>query len=201
MEIHSIMSKRYGGMLQQMSHVLIDGDNVIMIDAGAEVQDVESVIGDKKVLAVLITHCHFDHVCCVEDYVEKWNADVYVKEGAEEKFSDAHKNCSVLIGENSVFQVPQKNIKYYAEKLKIADFDIDVYFTPGHAADCVCLCVEKKLFCGDLVLGGTTGRCDLYDSSYFEMEKSLAKLEEIDFDTAYPGHYDTLTKAEVLNSF
>ena len=68
-------------------------------------------------------------------------------------------------------------------------------------ADSVCLLIQKNLFCGDLVLGGTTGRCDLYDSSYFEMEKSLEKLKSIDFEIAYPGHYDTLTKDEVLNSF
>lgn len=201
MEVHSIRSKKYGGMLHQMSHLLIDGDNVIMIDAGAEVEDVKNIIGDKKVLAVLITHCHFDHTWCIEDYVKEWDLDVYVCEGAEEKFLDSNKNCSCLVGHEIVFDVPQKNIKYYAEKLQIADFNIDVYFTPGHAADCVCLLVEKKLFCGDLVLGGTVGRCDLYDSSYFEMEKSLAKLETIDFEIAYPGHYDTLTKDEVLNSF
>lgn len=201
MEIYSIRSKKYGGMLHQKTHVLVDGENVVIVDAGAEVEDVKNIIGNKKVFAVLITHCHFDHTWCIEDYIKEWNMDIYICEGAEEKFLDEKKNGSFLVGHEITFNVPQKNIKYYAEKLQIADFSIDVYFTPGHASDCVCLLVDKNLFCGDLVLGGTTGRCDLYDSSYFEMEKSLAKLENIDFEIAYPGHYDMLTKDEVLNSF
>ena len=184
-----------------MTHVLVNEDEAIIIDAGGDVDDLKQVIGDKKVLAILITHVHFDHICCIEEYIKEWNADVYIVQGAEAKFVDAEKNCSYLIGENSTYNVPQKNIKYYAEKLKIGSFNIEVIFTPGHSEDSVCLLLEKNLFCGDLVLGGTTGRCDLYGGSYEKMQNSLAKLEYIDFEVAYPGHYDKLTKSEVLNSF
>lgn len=201
MDIYSIRSRKYGSVLHQMTHVLVKGDEVVIVDAGADVQDVKQVVHDKKVLAVLITHCHFDHICCIEDYIKEWNLSVYIANGAEEKFADSMKNGSYLIGQKYTFNVPQKNIKYYAEKLKIGGFEFDVIETPGHSADSVCLLIHKKLFCGDLVLGGTTGRCDLYDSSYFQMEESLAKLAKLDFEVAYPGHYDTLTKDEVLNSF
>ena len=63
------------------------------------------------------------------------------------------------------------------------------------------LLIEKSLFCGDLVLGGSIGRTDLYDSSNIEMRNSLEKLKNIDFETAYPGHYETMSKDEVLNCF
>jgi hypothetical protein len=52
-----------------------------------------------------------------------------------------------------------------------------------------------------LVLGGTIGRTDLYDSSFIQMKSSLEKLEYIDFEMAYPGHYEAMTKQEVLNCF
>ena len=46
--------------------------------------------------------------------------------GAEEKFKSAELNCSYLFRADMVFDVPQKNIKYYAEKLKLGGFLIDV---------------------------------------------------------------------------
>lgn len=201
MEIHSIQSKAYKGILHQMSYVLTEGDDAVIIDAGANVEDVKEVVKDKKVNAILLTHLHFDHIWCIEDYLKEWNTDVYVVSGAEEKFSNPELNCSYLMRLDLSFNVPQNNIKYYTEKLEFGKISIDVIFTPGHSADSVCLLVNKNLFCGDLVLGGTIGRTDLYDSSFIDMQKSLEKLKLIDFDFAYPGHYDRLSKQEVLNSF
>ena len=67
-----------------------------------------------KVLAVFLTHLHFDHICCLEDYLKEWNdADVYIVQGAEEKFLDPQKNCSFIFHENLRLNVPQKNIKYF----------------------------------------------------------------------------------------
>ena len=202
MKIHIVKAKAYGAVLDQNTYVLEKGNEVVLIDAGAELEDVKKVVGNKKVLAVLLTHLHFDHICCLEDYLKEWNdADVYIVQGAEEKFLDPQKNCSFIFHENLRLNVPQKNIKYYAEKLKIGDYKIDVIFTPGHSADCVCLLIEKNLFCGDLVLGGSIGRCDLYDSDYGLMWDSLEKLKNIDFNMAYPGHYYEMTKDDVLKSF
>lgn len=201
MEIHSIRAKAYRGVLDQKTYVLTKDDEAIIIDAGADLDDVKAVVQNKKVLAVLVTHLHFDHIWYIEEYVKEWNMNVYLVQGAEEKFSSAKLNCSYLIRQDMTFSIAQKNIKYYAEKLRIGSFQVDVIFTPGHSADSVCLLIDKNLFCGDLVLGGTVGRTDLYDSSYVQMEQSLEKLKFIDFEKAYPGHYDTLTKEEVLNSF
>lgn len=202
MKINIIRSKEFGGILDQKTYVLEKDDGVIIIDAGASVADLKNVIQGKKVFAVLLTHLHFDHICCLGEYLNEWSdLTVFIVKGFEDKFLDSKKNCSFIFNENLTIDVPQKNIKYYAEKLKIADFEIDVIFTPGHSADCVCLLIDKMLFCGDLVLGGSIGRCDLYDSDISQMWDSLEKLESIDFEWAFPGHYEKMTKNEVLKSF
>lgn len=201
MEIVAIKSKAYKGILDQKTYVLSQGDEVVIIDAGADTEDVKEVVQNKKVLAVLLTHLHFDHIYEIEGYLKEWNMPVYIAPNAEDKFGDFMKNCSYIFRTELVFNVPQKNIKYYAEKLKIGSFEIDVFFTPGHSQDSVCLLINKNLFCGDLVLGGTIGRTDLYDSSFIQMKSSLEKLEYIDFEMAYPGHYEAMTKQEVLNCF
>ncbi len=201
MEIFAVTATAYRGILNQKTYVVTNENEAIIIDAGAELADVKKYVQDKKVLAILCTHLHFDHVWCIEDYLKEWNADVYVVEGAEEKFYNTDHNCSYLIRKSMVFNVDKKYIKYYENHLKIGDFDIDVFFTPGHSKDSVCLLIEKNLFCGDLVLGGSIGRTDLYDSDEGDMEDSLNKLEQIDFDYAYPGHYDIMSKKQAIRCF
>ena len=201
MKIQAVTARAHRGVLNQKTYVLTNKDEAIIIDAGAELSDVKPFVLGKKVLAILVTHLHFDHIWRIEDYLKEWNADVYIVEGAEEKFLKPELNCSFMLGENAVFSVEQKNIKYYAEKLKIGSFDIDVIPTPGHSADSVCLLIGKSLFCGDLVLGGSIGRTDLCDSNEFDMQNSLEKLKYIDFEFAYPGHYNVMSKKEVLECF
>ena len=201
MNIEAIRAKAYRGIFNQKTYVVSNDNEAIIIDAGADLEDVKQSVKSKKVLGILLTHLHFDHIWYIEDYVKEWDADVYMVQGAEEKLEKSELNCSFIIGADMTFDIAQKNIKYYAEKLKLGSFDIDVIMTPGHSADSVCLLIEKNLFCGDLVLGGTIGRTDLYDSSEFDMWQSLDKLKYIDFEMAYPGHYEQMTKKEVLRCF
>ena len=201
MEIIEVVATAHNGILNQKTYVLIKGKNAIIIDAGAELEDVKKVVQNKKVLAVLITHCHFDHIWCVEDYLKEWNIPVYISSGAEEKFLDPYKNCSNIIGDKKVFDIENEKIKHHEDNLKIGNFDIEVIKTPGHSADLVSFLIEKNLFSGDLVLGRSIGRTDLYDSDDRDMWDSLEKLEKIDFQMAYPGHYEPMTKQETLKCF
>ncbi len=201
MEILEVVATAHNGILNQKTYVLVKGKNAIIIDAGAELEDVKKVVQNKKVLAVLITHCHFDHIWCVEDYIKEWDMPVYIFGGAEEKFLDSNKNCSNIIRDRKTFDVNQDNIRYFEDRFKVGDFEIEVIKTPGHSADSVSFLIEKSLFPGDLVLGGSIGRTDLYDSNDRDMWDSLEKLEKIDFEMAYPGHYESMTKQETLNCF
>lgn len=201
MEIVEVVATAHNGILNQKTYVVSKGKSAIIIDAGAELEDVKRAAGGKKILAVLITHCHFDHIWCVEDYVKEWNVPVYISSGAEEKLADAYKNCSNIIGDKRVFEIAQENLRHHEDTLHIGDFEIEVIKTPGHSADLVSFLIEKNLFPGDLVLGGSIGRTDLYDSDFGDMWDSLEKLKNIDFEMAYPGHYEPMTKAETLKCF
>lgn len=200
MEINSVLSTAYRGILEQKTHILTKGNEAIIIDAGADIEDIKPFVEGKKVLAVLVTHLHFDHIWFIEEYLKEFGCDVYIVAGAEDKFGSASLNCSYLLRLDMTFSVNKEKIKYLSEKLKIGSFDISVIFTPGHSADSVCYLIEKNLFCGDLVLGGSIGRTDLYDSSDIQMEQSLEKLKYLDFDMAYPGHYEPMSKERVLKS-
>lgn len=195
-QITTIKSKFLRGVFEQNTYVLTNKNEAVIIDAGADLEDVKNAVAGKKVLAILITHLHFDHLWYIEDYVNEFGCDVFVQEGAEIKLTDPRLNAS-FIAENMTFNLSKKFIKYYAKKLTIGSFDFEVYFTPGHASDCVCILWEKNLFAGDTVFADGIGRTDLVDSNPFEMVNSLKTILSIDFDVAYAGHYKHASKKEI----
>ncbi len=197
-QLKVIKSKFLKNMFDQNTYVLISGDDAIIIDAGAELEDVKACVNGKNVLAVLLTHLHFDHTWNIEDYVKEFNCDVYVVENQENRFLDVKLNASFMVRQNITKNVAKNNIKYYAENLKIGNFELKIIFTPGHTADGVCVLWQDKLFTGDTIFADGVGRCDLYDSNSFEMKNSLQKLVDIDFSVAYPGHYEAASKDKIL---
>jgi glyoxylase-like metal-dependent hydrolase (beta-lactamase superfamily II) len=199
-EIVRLKSKYMHGVMEQNTYVLLNGKFALIIDAGAEIEEVKEVIGKRKVVGVMLTHLHFDHFWYVEKYVEEFDTEAYVVEGYENKFSDAVLNGSYLIRKPIEKNVSKKRIKYYAKNLKLENFEVEVINSPGHAEDCVCLLIEKNLFTGDTIFSDCIGRIDLKDSSKDQMIESLENIKEIDFETAFPGHYESATKQEILKT-
>lgn len=197
-EIKIVKSKFLRNMFDQNTYVIESKKGVILIDAGAEVEDIKSVIKNKKVVAVLMTHLHFDHFWNIEQYVEEWGCDVYVVAGEEKRFENVDLNASFMVRMSLVKNIDQKFIKYYAEKLNIDGLEFSVINTPGHTSDGVCILWKDNLFSGDTVFADGIGRTDLKDSNPFEMKNSLEKILNLDFKTAYPGHYEPATKDKVV---
>ena len=177
----------------------ISGKEAVIIDAGAELEDVKKAVKGKRVLAVLLTHIHFDHIFNLEKYISEFDCDVYIKNGAEKSFKNARENASVLIGTELKFKVPEKNIKHYTENLKLGEFKIKVISTPGHTKDSVCLLIDDDLFVGDLVFSDTIGRTDLVGGDMGDMQESLKKIKELSYKTAHTGHY-VVAKKETIDS-
>ena len=196
-EIKTIKSKFLKNIFEQNTYVLINKNEAIIVDAGAEIEDVKEVVGKRKVLAVLITHAHFDHTWHLEKYVNEFVCDVYVCEGDEKRFLDERLNGSFIVRQKIYQNVDKKFVKYYAEKLKIGSFDLKVFFTPGHTSDCVCILWNKNLFTGDTVFADGIGRTDLDDSNVYEMKNSISKILDIEFDVALPGHYESADKNKI----
>jgi glyoxylase-like metal-dependent hydrolase (beta-lactamase superfamily II) len=190
----TVKSKFMMNLFDQNTYVLSNKKEAIIIDAGAELEDVLEAVENKKVLGVLMTHLHFDHFWNIDEYLDKFDCPVYVVHGFENKFEKPELNCSPIVKKEIVKNVKKEQIKYYENHLKIGSFDIDVFFTPGHSADCVCLLVGDKLFSGDTVFVDGVGRTDLYDSDNNQMADSLEKIKEIKYSEIYPGHYEKSTK-------
>ena len=153
---------------------------------------------DVKIVAILITHGHFDHICALEEVCKEFpDANVYISEDEFEFLTNVDLNLS---GEPDVEEEGVPKLTYVPTHLlkvndgdiiKEAGFEIKVIATPFHTRGSVCFYIEKEqaLFSGDTLFFTTIGRTDLPTGSNRTIESSLAKLKELpDGIKVYPGH-------------
>ena len=165
MEIKKVIT----GYLDENCYVLIQDGTCLVVDPGDDYNKIKDTIGDNKVLGVLITHSHFDHIGALRNFLTKRSIKIFKKSNLED-------NKSYSIG----------------------SFQFKSLYTPGHSKDSVTFFFEgeKCMFVGDFIFKEGIGRCDLPGGSSVEMKDSIQKLLSYEEDiTLYPGHNDTTTLA------
>lgn len=75
------------GELRCNCYVLSIDDECLVIDPGAEYDKIKEVIGNKKVIAILITHNHFDHVGALDNFDVRYIYDFSNLEEKEYEFN------------------------------------------------------------------------------------------------------------------
>ncbi len=193
MEIKQIVSSFLGSN----TYVIENGDNVLIIDAGAELNKVLEVVGLKKVCGVLLTHLHFDHVYFLNDYVKHFGCKVYLKDS--KNVDNKNYTLSAMVGGVNL----PKNC--YVDLMQVDNINIDSFnvlccLTPGHSADSMCYVIEDNLFSGDTLFNGTIGRTDLPTSSVKDMLASLEKLKTLTFKTCFSGHGESSNYDEQIEN-
>jgi glyoxylase-like metal-dependent hydrolase (beta-lactamase superfamily II) len=161
------------GNLRCNCYVLSINDEVLVIDPGDDGDKIIKLIGNRKVLGIIITHYHFDHIGAVNDLKAKYNAIVYDKSNLCEGINE------------------------------IGKFKFEVIYTPGHKDDLITVYFkeDKVMFCGDFIFRDSIGRCDLDDGSISDMITSINKIKKYDKDViVYPGHGDITTLGYEINN-
>lgn len=162
MEIKTIVT----GYLDENCYLLIKNGTCLVVDPGDNFPKIKAELGDNKVLGVLITHSHFDHIGALRNFLTKKSIKIFKRSNLEEK------------------------------EYTIGDFTFKCIHTPGHSKDSVTFYFEEGNFMlvGDLIFKESIGRTDLPGGSEAEMKESLAKVLEYDNSiTLYPGHDDLTT--------
>ena len=163
----------------------------IVIDPGNVFEKVKRFITENeiKVSAILLTHCHYDHVSGLPELKEYTSAEVIASEECKENIKSPVTNVSGLFGEDFFGDYVERTVSE-GEKFRVSGIEITCIKTPGHTNCCVCYLVEDKLFSGDTLFLRTTGRWDLPTGNYDVLTKSLRnKLYLMEDDIkVYPGH-------------
>lgn len=177
----------------------------LLIDPGDEADRLMEPLAERglELEAILLTHCHFDHIGAVAPIARATGAPVYCPE------------IEVPILADVMAYVPWPGIGPYesyaadhtvagGEHLSLAGFEIDVLFTPGHSPGHVTYSVPEAgaLFSGDVLFQGSVGRVDLPGGDWDTLLESIRMLvATFPGETqVFPGHMGVTTLGTELQT-
>jgi len=170
----------------------------LLVDPGEEPDRILAAIEDAgvEIEAILITHCHFDHIGAVAPIATVTGAPVYCPEIERPLLADIMTYVPVPgIGPFDDYEADETLSG--GETLELAGLSIDVIFTPGHSPGHVTYSIsdEEAMFSGDVLFKGSVGRVDLPGGDGPTLMRSIRELvESLPPETdVYPGHMEVTT--------
>ena len=125
---------------------------------------------DLKLVKVIDTHIHADHVTGASKLKDKTN-------------------CATIMGENTPANSVEIKVRD-EEIIKLDHLKIKALYTPGHTSDSYSFLMDNYLFSGDTLLINGTGRTDFQNGSSKDAYNSIFnKLLKLPDETLlYPAH-------------
>jgi glyoxylase-like metal-dependent hydrolase (beta-lactamase superfamily II) len=169
-----------------------------VIDSGGETEEILELAAahDLKIVKLLQTHGHLDHVAGLQQMKAATGAPIYLHPAALPIYSNAS-----MAGR--MFGIPVQNPPppdaelAEGDILELGELRLSVLFTPGHSPGHVCFHVESVdvLFGGDLIFQSSIGRIDLPGADPEAMKASLDRVmrDLTDETVIYPGHMGDTT--------
>lgn len=170
----------------------------LIVDPGDEPDRILATVEQSgtKIEAILVTHCHFDHIGAVAPVATVTGAPVYCPELERPVLADLMSYVPMPgIGPYDSYEADE-TVKG-GETLELAGMTIDVIFTPGHSPGHVTYSVrdEDAMFSGDVLFQGSVGRVDLPGGDGPTLMRSIRTLlDSHPPETGvYPGHMGVTT--------
>lgn len=155
------------------TYLLVSGDRAALVDPVRErVERYRRIIEERglSLQYVLETHTHADHLMLSRGQKEQLGAQIVMHRASPSPLVDRH------VDEGDV--------------LELGDERIEVWHTPGHTPDSVCLRVSGAILTGDTMFIGGSGRTDFPGGDAGEQYDAVTtRLFELPDDTiVWPGH-------------
>lgn len=188
MEVKKVVSN----ILESNTFVLSENGKAVIVDCGAELKDVITAVGENKVIAILLTHEHYDHLFYVNEYIKHFNCAVY---GSEETINFV-KN-PVWEDDGTLPRLNEFKVEYNSnfnvlndmQVLNIENFNIKIIYCSGHSLGASCYIVNGAMFTGDVLFSTGIGRYDMIKNGKELTKKTLEKLQNVeDYNIVYCGH-------------
>src|SRR5579864_8662749 len=221
--IHEILPV---GMLQCNCSILGDPETreAIVLDPGDEVEKILAVIAKHrlKVMAIVSTHAHIDHVGGLKKLHDATHAPVFMNEADVELYRNMEMQAQFL-GVRPPQITNVDDLLNEGDVVRWGAYEARVLHTPGHTPGSISLYLPESivgsgkrdvletesapkksaaasvpwLFAGDTLFAGSIGRTDLWGGSYPDIIRSIqTKLLELpDRTIVFPGHGPTTTLA------
>ncbi len=192
-------------------------DQAVIIDPGAEADRVDVVLAERALTprAILVTHCHWDHIGAVADLAERHELPVYMAREEALVLADLASFAPAEYGPWRSWTVDKPLDG--GELLDLAGITFQVLEVPGHSPSHLAYLVQAApagadvddmpplLFSGDVLFAGSIGRTDLPGADHDTLMRTLTRLVTTldDATIVLSGHGEptTIGRERVSNPF
>lgn len=206
------------GQLQANCYFLIQDEECLIIDPADEASFILEELQRRKLklVGMLATHGHFDHIMAAGEIQISDDVPFYIHQNDLFLVKRLNETAEYFLGFNPHSLQP-KLIKHLKEgKFEVGSWKFELIHTPGHTPGSCCFYLPAEasaevdfespvIFTGDTLFKQGIGRYDFSYSNEEDLKKSLEKLLKLPKDTiVYPGHEEQSTigkEMEVSRSF
>lgn len=148
----------------------------VVIDPGASAAELRLELAreNARCAAILITHCHWDHLGGVAELAEGTGAPVYMAAGEKDVLArpqDFDQRAPVAIRAHDV------DVELAGdETIEVGGISFQVVSVPGHSPAHVAYYSEGCLFSGDVLFAGSVGRVDIPGADWDTLVESIRTL-------------------------
>lgn len=162
-----------------------DDDEVLIVDAAHDAAPIVEGVAGRRVVALVCTHGHNDHINAALDVAEATGAPIWL-----------HPADRMLWDVVNPDRAPDAELRD-GQRIAVGGTEIEVRHTPGHSPGGCCLYLsdERTLLSGDTLFRGGPGATGRSYSDYDTIIESITtRLMTLPHDTVvHTGHGDDTT--------
>ncbi|HET6419987.1 MAG TPA: MBL fold metallo-hydrolase [Geobacteraceae bacterium] len=167
-----------------------------VIDPGGDAERIIAAFSGRglKIVHVLNTHGHFDHIGANRAILEATGADLLIHE-ADVPFLTLADRAAAAFGVKGENSPPPDGFLQDGITIAVGELELKVIHTPGHTPGGCCFYGNGMVVTGDTLFAESIGRTDLPGGSLEALLGSIhGKLLGLPDDTVvYPGHGPSTT--------
>ena len=191
-----------GGPWDQHCYVVVSGRDRVVIDPGPPADDVlaAATANDGRIVGVVATHGHFDHICSAREVCAYAGVPLLVSSDDARIMRSANLH-SFVTGWGKPVPTPDAwdDLDLLGDTLSIGGVTLEVLRTPGHTPGSRCLRLGDAIFTGDTVLARGKIDSGLPGADPAALVESLSRLAGLPPATRMlPGHGAECSLGEAL---
>ncbi|KAA8719423.1 MBL fold metallo-hydrolase [Corynebacterium spheniscorum] len=137
-----------GGEWEVDNNIWVIGDDseCVIVDAAHNAEPIIDAVGGRKVLGILCSHGHNDHITVAPQLREQLDAPIFLHPGDQ------------MLWEQTWKDVDHQELKH-GDRFKVAGTELVTINTPGHSPGSCCFYAPEaaELFSGDTLFSGGPG--------------------------------------------